>query len=152
MIAHGSEDDIETFAVIQKQIRVVSLCRFYSNALLWSYYADAYSGVCLALSFSDAAPEAVVYNGLDDNIWADRQMHGHIGAARHHAVRKLDYWKHEVEYRIIKVAEKEDEKIFVPCKVHGALFGNNTPPEVRTAIEEAGKAASADFFTDVVQI
>jgi hypothetical protein len=45
MMAHDSKDDLETAKVIQEQIRVVSLCRFYSNALLWSYYADGYSGV-----------------------------------------------------------------------------------------------------------
>ena len=152
MMAHGSKDDIETSKVIQNQIRVVSMCRFYSNALLWSYYADAYSGVCLAISFPEEEPESVIYNGLDDNIWADRYQHGHAGAAKRHARRKLDYWKHEVEYRIIKVTDLEDDIVFVPCKVQGALFGANTPPEARAAIEEAGKVADANFFTDTVRL
>lgn len=152
MMAHGSEEDIETSRFIQNQIRVVSLCRFYSNALLWSYYADAYSGVCLALSFPDDEPEPVLYNGLDDTIWADRHLYGNEGAAKRQARRKLDYWKHEVEYRVIKVVDSEENKLFVPCQVHGALFGANTPPEVMATIAEAGKSANADFFTDVVQV
>ena len=55
--------------------------------------------------FLEEEPESVIYNGLDDNIWADRYQHGHAGAAKRHARRKLDYWKHEVEYRIIKVTD-----------------------------------------------
>lgn len=152
MMAHGSEEDMETARVIEEQIRVVSVCRFYSNALLWSYYADAYTGVCLALSFPNDDPESVIYNGLDDNIWADRHIHGHTGAAQRHARRKLDYWKHEVEYRIIKVADSEKNQIFVPCTVRGVLFGANTPPEVKAAIEESGQRANANFHTDVVEL
>ena len=152
MMAHGNQEDIKTSRVMQTQIRVVSLCRFYSNALLWSYYADAFSGVCLAVSFPEDEPENVIYNGLNDTIYADRHAHGDIGAAKRHARRKLDYWKHEVECRVIKVADSEDNKIFVPCVIHGALFGANTPPEVMASIQENGKSVNPNFFTDVVEL
>jgi hypothetical protein len=150
-MAYGCEDDIETAKTIQK-IRVVSLCRFYSNALLWSYYAESYSGVCLALSFPGDAPEPVDYNGLKDNVWRDRHEGGHELAAQRQARRKLDYWKHELEYRVIKLADSEDNEIFVPCVIHGALFGANTPPEVKASIQDAGKSVNSNFFTDVVEL
>lgn len=153
MMADGSAADLITAKVLHTQIRVVSLCRFYSNALLWSYYADSYSGVCLAISFSDDhRPESVIYNALHDSIVPDRYAHGHAGAAIRHARRKLDYWKHELEYRVFKLANSEEDKLFVPCSVHGALFGVNTPKEVRAAIEDAGKSVNPDFFTDEVEL
>lgn len=152
MRVDGCVEDKRIAKIIQNQIRVVSLCRLYSNALLWSYYADGYSGVCLAMSFPEDEPESVNYNGLNDTIYEDRHTYDHLGAAQRHSIRKLDYWKHEVEYRIIRVANSVDDTIYVPCIVHGALFGINTPPEVKASIEEAGKVVNADFFTDVVQL
>ncbi|WPJ97146.1 hypothetical protein SH580_05420 [Coraliomargarita algicola] len=152
-MADGSAADLETRKVLHTQIRVVSLCRFYSNALLWSYYADSYSGVCLAISFpDDHQPESVIYNALHDSIVPDRYAYGHAEAAKRHARRKLDYWKHELEYRVIKLANSEEDKLFVPCTVHGALFGVNTPKEDRSAIEDAGKSVNPDFFTDEVEL
>lgn len=150
-MAHGSEEDLETSKVIQ-QMRVVSLCRFYSNALLWSYYAESYTGVCLALSFPNDTPEAVTYNGMEDDIWRDRLKGGHELAALCHVRRKLDFWKHEIEYRVIKIGETEEEPKFVPCTVHGVLFGANTPASVRSVIEEAGSRTNPDFFADTVQL
>ena len=152
MMAHDCEDDIETSRVIREQIRVVSLCRFYSNALLWSYYADAFSGVCLAISFPEDKPESVIYNGMDDDIWPDRHAYGHVGAACRQARRKLDYWQHEIEYRVIKVADSEADTVFASCMVHGALFGSNTSPDVKALVEKAGKAVNSDFFTDTVRL
>jgi len=84
----GCEDDMETQKAIDN-LRVVSLCRFYSNALLWSYYADSYKGVCLALSFAEAdAPKRVIYSGLLNSIVGDCYHYGHTYAAEQHAIKK----------------------------------------------------------------
>jgi hypothetical protein len=150
--AHDSDDDKKTAEFIDSQIRVVSVCRFYSNALLWSYYADSYSGVCLALSFPEDDPLPVIYSGLGDSVVSDRDLGGHSHAAQKHMRRKLDYWKHEVEYRVIRVAESKEDQIYAPCKVHGALFGSKTPENIRSIIQEIGKSVNPDFFTDEVRL
>lgn len=148
----GCEDDMETQRAIDN-LRVVSLCRFYSNALLWSYYADSYKGVCLALSFAEAdAPKRVIYSGLLDSIVEDRYHYGHTYAAEQHAIKKLDYWKHEIEYRVIKTAELDGDDIYVPCTVEGVLFGKDTPEDVKKCIERAGESVYSNFFTDVVTL
>ena len=149
---HDSKDDKITAELIDSHIRVVSLCRFYSNALLWSYYADSYSGVCLALSFPEDDPEPVIYGGLGDTVVSDRDVGGHSHAAQRQVRRKLDYWKHEVEYRIIKIAASKEEQIYATCKVHGALFGSKTPENIRSIIQEIGKSVNPDFFTDEVRL
>ena len=156
----GCEADIETQRAIDN-LRVVSLCRFYSNALLWSYYADSYKGVCLALSFAEAdAPKRVIYSGLFDRIVEDRDKYGHDYAAAQHARKKLDYWKHEIEYRVIKTAESDGCKTYIPCTVQGVLFGKDTPEDVKKCIKrageiarkKAGESANPNFFTDVVKL
>ena len=148
----GSEDDMETQRAIDN-LRVVSLCRFYSNALLWSYYADSYKGVCLALSFAEAdGPKRVLYSGLLNSIVGDCYHYGHTHAAEQHALKKLDYWKHEIEYRVIKTAEPDGGDIYVPCTVEGVLFGKDTPEDVRKCIEKIGKKKNSNFFTDVVTL
>ena len=150
---HGCETDIETQRAIDN-LRVVSLCRLYSNALLWSYYAESYSGVCLALSFAEAdAPKRVIYSGLfDRSIVKDRDNNRHDYAAAEHARKKLDYWKHEIEYRVIKTAETQGGVTYVPCTVEGVLFGKDTPEDVKKCIKEAGENINPNFFTDVVKL
>lgn len=135
-------------------LRVVSLCRFYSNALLWSYYANSYTGVCLALSFAEAdAPRRVIYSGLfDSSIVKDRDNNEHAYAAAQHVRKKLDYWKHEIEFRVIKTAETEVGETYVPCTVEGVLFGKDTPEDVKKCIKRAGESANPNFFTDVVKL
>ncbi|MDH4444633.1 MAG: hypothetical protein QE267_05845 [Akkermansiaceae bacterium] len=148
----GCEAEIETQRAIDN-LRVVSLCRFYSNALLWSYYADSYSGVCLALSFAEAdAPERVVYSGLFDSTVEDRDHHGHAYAAAQHARKKLDYWKHEIEYRVIKTEEPDGGETYVPCTVEGVLFGEGTPEDVKKCIKRIGECVNRNFFTAVVKL
>jgi hypothetical protein len=149
---HGCEADIETQRAIEN-LRVVSLCRLYSNALLWSYYADSYKGVCLALSFSEVdAPKRVIYSGLFDRIVEDRDHNGHAYAAEQHARKKLDYWKHEIEYRVIKTAEPDERETYVRCTVEGVLFGIGTPEDVIKCIKKIGKKKNPNFFTDVVKL
>jgi hypothetical protein len=148
----GCDDDRITDEVLRNNIRIVSLCRFYSNALLWSYYAEAYSGVCIALSFPEDQPEPVIYGSPYHEIAIDRDKTGNAGVAQRHARRKLGYWKHEVEYRIIKLAESTNEKLFIPCKVEGVLFGDRTPKDVISAIKHTGKTADTNFFSDTVHI
>jgi hypothetical protein len=150
---HGCEADIETQRAIDN-LRVVSLCRFYSNALLWSYYADSYKGVCLALSFSEAdAPKRVIYSGsFDSSIVEDRDHNGHAYAAEQHARKKLDYWKHEIEYRVIKTAEPDGGETYVPCTVEGVLFGHKIPEDVKTCIKRTGESVNPNFFTDIVKL
>jgi hypothetical protein len=135
-------------------LRVVSLCRFYSNALLWSYYANSYTGVCLALSFAEAdALRRVIYSGLfDSSIVKDRDNNEHAYAAAQHVRKKLDYWKHEIEFRVIKTAETEVGETYVPCTVEGVLFGKDTPEDVKKCIKRAGESANPNFFTDVVKL
>ena len=149
----GCEADIETQRAIDN-LRVVSLCRFYSNALLWSYYADSYKGVCLALSFAEAdAPKRVIYSGsFDSSIVEDRDNYVHDYAAAQHARKKLDYWKHEIEYRVIKTAEPDGGETYVPCTVEGVLFGKDTPEDVKKCIKRAGESVNPIFFTDVVTL
>jgi hypothetical protein len=148
----GCEEDMETQRAIDN-LRVVSLCRFYSNALLWSYYADSYKGVCLALSFAEAdAPKRVIYSGLLDSIVEDRHHYGHTHAAEQHALKKLDYWRHEIEYRVIKTAEPDGEDVYVPCTVEGVLFGKDTPEDVRKCIEKIREKRNLNFFTDDVTL
>jgi hypothetical protein len=142
------KEENEAAKLLKNNIRVVSTCRYYSNALLWSYYADSYSGVCLAISFPEDTPKRVIYSGLHDNCLSS----GPKSAAEEHAKRKLECWKHEVEYRVIKVAPSKDDPIFVPCKVHGALFGEKTPEDIRSLIQKAGKSVNSDFLTDVVKL
>lgn len=151
--AHGCDADIETQRAIDN-LRVVSLCRFYSNALLWSYYADSYTGVCLALSFAEAdAPKRVFYCGpFDSNIDTDRKIIGHDYAAAQHARKKLDYWKHEIEYRVIKIAEPDGGETYVPCTVEGVLFGKDTPENVKKCIKSAGENVNPKFLVDVVKL
>jgi hypothetical protein len=157
---HGCEADIETQRAIEN-LRVVSLCRLYSNALLWSYYADSYKGVCLALSFAEAdGPKRVLYSGLLNSIVGDCYHYGHTHAAEQHALKKLDYWKHEIEYRVIKAAEPNGGVTYVPCTVEGVLFGKDTPEDVKKCIKwaeeiarkKAGESANPNFFTDVVKL
>ena len=149
----GCEADIETQRAIDN-LRVVSLCRFYSNALLWSYYADSYSGVCLALSFAEAdAPKRVIYSGLfDSSIVKNRDNNRYDHAAAEHARKKLDYWKHEIEYRVIKTAKPDGGETYVPCTVAGVLFGKDTPADVKKCIKKAGESVNPNFFTDVVKL
>ena len=150
---HGCEADIETQRAIEN-LRVVSLCRLYSNALLWSYYADSYKGVCLALSFSEAdAPKRVIYSGqFDSSIVENRDNNRHDYAAAEHARKKLDYWKHEIEYRVIKTAEPDGRETYVRCTVEGVLFGIGTPEDVIKCIKKIGKKKNSNFFTDVVKL
>ncbi|MEX1049012.1 MAG: HNH endonuclease [Akkermansiaceae bacterium] len=149
----GCEADMKTQRAIDN-LRVVSLCRFYSNTLLWSYYADSYSGVCLALSFAEAdAPKRVIYRGLfDSKIVRDRNINGHAYAAAQHVRKKLDYWKHEIEYRVIKTAEPDGGDTYVPCTVEGVLFGKDTPEDVKECIKRAGESAKLNIFTDTVKL
>ena len=149
---HGCEADIGTQRAIDN-LRVVSLCRLYSNALLWSYYADSYKGVCLALSFAEAdAPKRVIYSGpFDSSIVENRDNNRHDYAAAEHARKKLGYWKHEIEYRVIKTAEPNGGETYVPCTVEGVLFGKDTPEDVKKCIKRAGESINPNFFADVVK-
>jgi len=145
--AHGCDADIETQRAIDN-LRVVSLCRLYSNALLWSYYADSYKGVCLALSFAEAdAPKRVIYSGpFGSSIVENRDNNRYDHAAAEHARKKLDYWKHEIEYRVIKIAEPDGSETYVPCTVEGVLFGKDTPENVKKMHQKRWRERKSKFF------
>ena len=95
----------------------------------------------------------MIYSGLfDRSIVKDRDNNRHDYAAAEHARKKLDYWKHEIEYRVIKAAEPDGGETYVPCTVEGVLFGKDTPEDVKKCIKEAGENINPSFFTDVVNL
>jgi hypothetical protein len=90
-------------AIIQEKIKYKITCFTLdpTNVLMWGYYADRFSGVCLELSVSDhdLAPDSlteVIYSPSPINVaektdWTPKDI-----LSRKHA-----FWQHEKEIRLV---------------------------------------------------
>lgn len=132
----------------KKQFRVCSFSRYFSNSLLWSYYADGFSGVCVAVEIEDKFLKPVVY---EDDIpefedFGDKTPDEMAIIA---LTRKLSYWRHEAEVRAIAPLAALSEGEFIKCDVKGVLFGPKVDPVFKGTVE---RLSVLGFQTDTVRL
>ena len=131
----------------KNQIRVCSFARYYSNPLLWSYYADGFKGVCIAVEFKGKDStfiESVKYESeipefndseheqnIPDSI-ADK-------LAKKALTTKLSYWKHESEIRALAKFEKSDNDSHINCKIKGVLHSEFIDEKILNKIKKISR-------------
>lgn len=138
----------EAIASHKEQYRVCSFSRFYSNSLLWSYYAEGFTGLCLVVSVEDRFMDSVIYDS--DIPEFDDLGDKNISELAKIALRtKLSYWKHESEVRAIVPASELEEGQYLKCKLVAVLFGEKIDPKIKVKIE---RRSLDRFDTDTVRI
>lgn len=107
-------------------LRILSLCNNPFNPLMWSYYSDGSAGFVIGFEM-EAEPLKVEYvDKLDFDL--DLQQDS-MNLAKAILNRKLSYWKHEQEYRVIEKKDPSDQLTFIPIKPKKLIFGLNTSEE-----------------------
>lgn len=111
----------------KKSYHVCSFSRFYANSLLWSYYANGFKGVCIAVEINDPDLRNVKYLKRipEYEHWDERAVDE---IAKDALSTKLDYWKHEAEVRLIKSKSELDGFHYYSCNVVGVFYGSLIDP------------------------
>ena len=138
----------EAISAHKERYKVCSFSRYYSNSLLWSYYAEGFTGLCIAMEIEDRFLDPILYQS-DIPEFED---FGHNSTSKNAKIAlktKLNYWRHESEIRAIVPSEELEEGNYLKCKVVAVLFGEKVDPKIKQQIEN--KSASR-FETDTVQI
>lgn len=109
---------------IDAEINRYRLCSFSGNPnslLMWSYYGNGHSGICLELDLSEYKEliEKVIY--VDDLSKIDHS------SPKSQLKHKLRHWEYEDEYRVI--IDADSTKKYIKADIKAVLIGGNIKQE-----------------------
>jgi hypothetical protein len=122
-VPHSATDDDRQFAeelvAAQSAVRICSLSETATNTLLWSYYAQAHTGVAIGLQAHDRDAELAQIN-----YTTKLEFYPFMGSAAREEARKLllnktPEWAHEREIRVLT------HKRFVQVRLKSIHLGCN---------------------------
>lgn len=121
-----NENVIDRLVDHKKKLKICSLSATATNDLMWSYYADGHSGICLEVSVEgNLQVTPVDYSGI-----ANLQPSHDERFAYTILSRKESFWIHERESRVIST------RTFVPIKIHRVIFGKKMKQDAKALISE----------------
>jgi hypothetical protein len=101
--------------------RICSFSGSPDNPLMWSYYGNGHSGICLQLDLSDFKDEIIKVEYVDDLSIIDQSS---IKSLLRY---KLVHWKHEDEYRLILGPESKGK--YIKAAIKSVIIGGNLREE-----------------------
>lgn len=135
----------------KKQVRICSLSKNYTNALMWAHYADEHKGFCIELEVPDSTWKQleVKYETIMPKLFSgtnpDKALETIFGV-------KSDYWSYEEEIRFIKRVHTTKEgkpfKANLPIKINRILLGIRVSNENRERIERIVKAVDRNIAVE----
>ena len=108
----------------KKKLRICSLSRTPTNDLMWSYYADGHSGICLEIK----PRGSVVVMPVDYSGIATLSESRGPEFAYTILSRKERFWQHEEESRVITTGK------YVKVKVCRVIFGRKIKKDDRALL------------------
>ncbi len=126
------EHSIYTNEYIRKHGVLFCMTSDENNPLLWSYYSNGYRGYRLEFDFS------LENNTIQQSIFPvsyvpELPLIDSNDAAFATSFTKLDFWKHENEYRLILIAHEDGKSEYYPIKnttLKNITFGYKVPDDV----------------------
>jgi hypothetical protein len=110
--------------------RILSLSETPYDMLMWTYYAEAHSGMVVGIEITENDASVQPVNYVDD-LHIDTEC---ADIARGILVKKLKVWRHEREQRAFI-----HNKDFIQIAVHEIIFGLKTNPETAEFIEKVAR-------------
>jgi hypothetical protein len=120
-LSHSKRADAVIYQ--KEQLRLCSFTQYYANSLLWSYYAGGFNGICIALEFSANELNEVRYLKRSPEFY-DYDAREPRELALDALTTKLEYWRHEAEFRVIRNASELTERKYLNCSVVGVFYGS----------------------------
>jgi hypothetical protein len=120
-LSHSKNAD----TIINEKLKfsVCSFSRYYTNALLWSYYADGFKGICVAIEIPDQELHTVRYLRRSPE-YSEYDTRAPSELALDALTSKLDYWKHEAELRLLcKDSDLLDQK-YRKSRIAAVFYGS----------------------------
>lgn len=135
--------------MVRKEVRenksnlsVLSLSSTKTNPLMWAYYAFGHQGIAIGVTLKEDNAEPVQYKpnlkmlseelhlsspGSEENL---KKL------SRKILTRKLDYWQHEQEYRVLKEMNNSVNGAFVPVEIKEFIFGEKIDKDAKTLLRK----------------
>jgi hypothetical protein len=111
--------------VEHSNVGIVSLSETHNNPLMWSFYADWFTGICVGFDASLACPffgraQPVRYQ---DEIPLQLRGQSKLACFLSAALTKPNRWQHEKEWRIIEIDAASQLRSFPPVQLKEIILG-----------------------------
>lgn len=137
----------------------------WDNQLMWSHYANSYSGICVEYDFSKIekfngfifpvkynserptlAMRDLGYSGIDLKSRNMIKCETDIGSVFEYILNKNECWSYEEEWRIINIGE-ENTPVFIELPyIQSITFGLHTDPLCKRLLLEVCKDKGIDCY------
>ena len=116
------------------------------NPLMWAYYAESHSGMCLGFEFSDRDQDHLAANSIFDVQYAKTPLVFDLLMLKDRpsipaklipfVTTKHEIWRHEAECRYVGVKKAKQPVAYRKEALKEVIFGAKTPIETRAKVKE----------------
>ena len=125
-----TRSQIRTIYGQKMELGILSLSKTPSNMLMWSYYAEANTGMAVGIEITDENAQTVPIDYVDELALEQ----GHPDVPMRILSKKLKPWSHEQEHRVFTRRSK-----YVTVRVKEVVFGLATNERAKELVTEVAK-------------